>query len=314
MLGFMKNRSTKTQTASPLRRLGVAWLVCWSLLGANLIWGAVTRDARLATLAFPQWRDSLNADLPISEARSSHGRTKNIEEIVIGDIVLAADEETGELAPKRVVEVFRRTTDHLRIIRLRGANGLTKQELQTTDEHPFFVNDRGWIAAKDLQPNDHLLQSDGDWSSVISTANEPHPESVTVFNFEVEDLHTYFVAADRKGLPVLAHNTCKTTKVRHYTDGAGKAGISRSGNLRQGTYVTRPSEIPARSGHLQIEGRLEIAPGRGSHYIDVEVPTSSLRTPANGPRTSGGVRQFQLREPAKIDPNGFRRPPGRPTT
>jgi RHS repeat-associated protein len=102
------------------------------------------------------------------------------------------------------------------------------------------------------------------------------------------------------------------TTVRHYTDAAGKEAISDAGSLRPGTFVTLPGEIPSRSGHLQIEKALEIQPGRGSNYIDVEVPSSRLRVPSNGRTTSGGAWQRQLSDEVPIDSSGWRRPPGRP--
>jgi RHS repeat-associated protein len=104
----------------------------------------------------------------------------------------------------------------------------------------------------------------------------------------------------------------ETVIVRHYTDTATRGLINESGNLRAGSYVTLPSEIPPRAGHLQIEDILEINPGRGSTYIDVPTPASNLRIPANGPTTSGSAWQRQLIEPTPVDPNLWRRPPGRP--
>jgi len=102
------------------------------------------------------------------------------------------------------------------------------------------------------------------------------------------------------------------TTVRSYTNAAGREGISSSGAMRADSWVTLPSEIPSRAGHLQIEKILEIQSGRGSHYLDFQVPTSNLRVPANGTTTSGGALQFQLNNPVFINPNTFRRPPGRP--
>jgi RHS repeat-associated protein len=100
--------------------------------------------------------------------------------------------------------------------------------------------------------------------------------------------------------------------VRTYTNAIGREGITKTGKLRTDTWVTLPKEIPNRAGHLQIEKILEIKPGRGSYYIDVDVPYSNLRIPANGPTTSGGAVQFQLNKPVPVDPSNFQLPPGRP--
>src|SRR6266699_2072535 len=58
-----------------------------------------------------------------------------------------------------------------------------------------------------------------------------------------------------------------TVLVRHYTDTATRQLINESGQLRAGTFVTLPSEITPRAGHLQIERILEINLGRGATYI-----------------------------------------------
>jgi hypothetical protein len=101
--------------------------------------------------------------------------------------------------------------------------------------------------------------------------------------------------------------------VRHYTDDTGRTAITDSGNLRSGTYVTVPSEIQPSSGHVQIEDMLEIKPGRGTNYIDVQTPKSNLAIPANGPVTSGNAWQRQLIDPVFFGTSTWRRPPGRPS-
>ena len=103
-----------------------------------------------------------------------------------------------------------------------------------------------------------------------------------------------------------------TVTVRHYTSTEGRSAISKAGSLREGTYVTKPGEIPGRAGHKQIENMLEIGPGKGTNYIDVEVPTSRLSIPSNGATTSGHKWQRQLTEKTHIDSTSWRRPPGRP--
>ena len=100
--------------------------------------------------------------------------------------------------------------------------------------------------------------------------------------------------------------------VRHYTDNASKVAITESKGLRSGSYITKPSEVNPRAGHLQIEELLEIKPGRGTNYIDVDVPRFKLRTPNNGATTSGGAWQRQILGETKIDKFWWRRPPGRP--
>jgi len=202
-------QSDDSRSYSLIRRLGVAWLACWTLLGSSLILGAVAPHVGSPAAAS---RSAARGDLHAADHSLSLPK-KNIEDIVPGDIVLAEDETTGELAPKRVVQVFRNVTDHLRIVRIRSSDGV-EQELQTTDEHPFYVEDSGWIAAKELAPGVQLVAAAGHTATVVSSIYEPHPEGLPVYNFEVEDFHTYFVSKDGSSLPVLVHNKCVNANSR----------------------------------------------------------------------------------------------------
>ncbi len=100
-----------------------------------------------------------------------------------------------------------------------------------------------------------------------------------------------------------------TTSVTHFTNDAGMAAISESGTLRAGTYVTTPGEIPAGATSGQVESILEIGPGKGANSVTFETPNSNLGIPENGPTTSGGATQFQLKEPTPIDPTKFKKTP-----
>ncbi len=99
-----------------------------------------------------------------------------------------------------------------------------------------------------------------------------------------------------------------TTTVTHFTSDAGVQGITESGGmLRSGTFVTTPGEIPAGATSGQVESLLEIGPGKGANSVTFETPNSNLTIPENGPTTSGGATQFQLKEPTQIDPTKFKK-------
>jgi RHS repeat-associated protein len=99
----------------------------------------------------------------------------------------------------------------------------------------------------------------------------------------------------------------EVASVVHYTGEAGVTGIAESGGvLRAGTYVTLPSEIPVSASSRTIENLLEIQPGRGSRSITFETPRTNLGIPANGPETSNGAVQFQIKEAVKVDISKFK--------
>ena len=63
---------------------------------------------------------------------------------------------------------------------------------------------KGWVAAKDLKLNDKLELQNGEDAFVDAIRHEKLDEPIQVFNFEVEDFHTYYVGAGC----VLVHNMC----------------------------------------------------------------------------------------------------------
>lgn len=63
---------------------------------------------------------------------------------------------------------------------------------------------KGWVAAKDLKQGDKLELQSGEDAFVEAIRCEKLAEPIQVYNFEVEDFHTYFVGAGC----VLVHNAC----------------------------------------------------------------------------------------------------------
>lgn len=77
--------------------------------------------------------------------------------------------------------------------------------INTTENHPFYVEGKGWCAAADLEDGDVLRTQDGERESVEDVQMENLDEAVKVYNLEIEDSHTYYVSADE----VLVHNGCE---------------------------------------------------------------------------------------------------------
>ena len=124
-----------------------------------------------------------------------------IEEIEVGDKVLSENELTGEVAVKTVTETYVNETDELIHI---GVNGET---ISATPSHPFYVDKLGWTLARSLRAGDILVLSNGELVTVEWVQHEILESPIKVYNFEVEDFHTYFVGENR----VLVHNMCKTS-------------------------------------------------------------------------------------------------------
>lgn len=120
---------------------------------------------------------------------------KNIEDIVVGDWVIADDPTTpGGIEAKQVLETFVRETDALVDLYVDG------EVISTTGEHPFWVPDKGWVEAKDLVVGSLLQTEDGRIVDVDGV--ERREGKFEVYNFNVEGIPTYFVS----DLGILVHN------------------------------------------------------------------------------------------------------------
>ena len=128
---------------------------------------------------------------------------KNIEAFKAGDYVWSENPETKEKALKKVKKIFVREKDS--IIRL----AINEEVIETTDEHPFYVEGRGFTAAGELKAGDEVRLESGEEAFVESIEEIQLSEPVKVYNFEVEDFHTYYVSEQK----VLVHNTCMRNTV-----------------------------------------------------------------------------------------------------
>lgn len=124
---------------------------------------------------------------------------KPIEEIEVGDKVLAKSEydSNGELAYKEVTALYRNQRDD--IIKLY----VGEQVIETTDNHPFWVEGKGWVYADELQVGDKLQKADRSNLTIDKVEFVKLEEPVTVYNFTVADFHTYYVT----DLGIWVHNT-----------------------------------------------------------------------------------------------------------
>ena len=77
-------------------------------------------------------------------------------------------------------------------------------EINTTENHPFYVEGKGWCAASGLEDGDILHAQDGSAVTVKDVEARQLDEAVKVYNLEIEEYHTYYVS----GREVLVHNVC----------------------------------------------------------------------------------------------------------
>ncbi len=137
----------------------------------------------------------------------------SIQDIQIGDFVLSYDEETDTYQYHEVTN----------LIRGKGQYDLleiafnTGESITSTLNHPFYLEDKTWRVAQELQEGDNVRLATGDLATVISISK--FPTHVEVYNLTVEDSHTYMVGSQQ----LVVHNKGKGSKCKQKRDKVRKA-------------------------------------------------------------------------------------------
>ncbi|NHZ42497.1 hemagglutinin repeat-containing protein [Massilia aquatica] len=115
--------------------------------------------------------------------------TVAIEQIQVGQLVYARNPETGATELKPVTQLM--VTKAKPLYRLvtqdfRGVN----ESMDVTDNHPYWVKDKGWVNAIDLERGMELENLQRGQLTVQSLTSLGR--SAVTYNFTVADFHTYF--------------------------------------------------------------------------------------------------------------------------
>jgi RHS repeat-associated protein len=144
----------------------------------------------------------LNSFVAETHVLMADGSTKHIDEVAIGEMVMATDPDTGHTEPHEVLDLITgEGLKHLVDIKIKTKEGV--RTIIATDGHPFWVDDLGaFVRADQLRRGDDLLTPMGYTLEVYSL--KKHTEWIRVHNLTVEGVHTYYVLAGHQ--PVLVHN------------------------------------------------------------------------------------------------------------
>ncbi len=259
-----------------------------------------------------------NSFVPGTKVLMADGSSKPIEEVEVGDKVVATDPETGETRIETVTaEIKGKGLKHLVkvVIDTDGDKGEKTAEVTATDGHPFWVPELGqWLDATDLQPGQWLQTSAGTHVQITAIERWTAP-GTTVHNLTVGDTHTYYVAAGNETL--LVHNcggsipghadscSCDPEKPRSEVtldrdsfEAARNTALDLVGPLDPGSRVTLRGRLESaietfgkitgftgKSGGEYREFRLDVDPQKGAH---INVMTGK----------GAGVRKYAIRWPS----------------
>ncbi|MEU7897113.1 polymorphic toxin-type HINT domain-containing protein, partial [Nonomuraea sp. NPDC049152] len=144
--------------------------------------------------------------LPGTPVLMADGSTKPIEQVRIGDLVVATDPKAGRTEAKPVTTLITGYGDRHLVkitVDIDGTGGSATDAITATDNHPFWLPRLGeWVTAGQLQPGMWLQTSAG--VHVQVSAVRRWTATTRVHNLTVDELHTYHVLAGDQA--ILVHN------------------------------------------------------------------------------------------------------------
>ncbi|GHE36416.1 hypothetical protein GCM10018771_15820 [Streptomyces cellulosae] len=226
-----------------------AWKSCLSgeSLGAcgwamtDLPWGRVFKGLKVLKVDPP-----CNSFASGTEVLMADGSRKPIEDVKVGDEVVATDPETGKTEIETVTaEITGEGPKNL--VTLSISVGGEEVRVTATDGHPFWVPGlEEWVDAGRLTAGQELHTVSGKTLRISSISLTQRP--ATVHNLTVTDLHTYYVLAGQT--PVLVHNATPGQKC-DLTLGAGP-------NAREG--------VGLENGDIEADGVRDLVNESGNKY------------------------------------------------
>lgn len=213
----------------------------------------------------------------------SENGSKAIDDISIGDKVWAWDEETGDVTLKEVVETYVNETTELVHVFVNG------EEIVTTPSHPFYSPVKGWTDAVHLRAGDILVLVNGEYVVVEKVQHEILEAPIEVYNFQVEDYHTYYVSDSG----VLVHNTCRNP-------------YGRKGGLAHQSMITEVGNSLKDQGYsVKYEHYVPTPNGsKNSRFIDIYATAGANTIAVQVGRNTAGGRPVSRERAALADLEG----------
>ena len=200
----------------------------------------------------------------------AHNTYKVIEEICVGDYVLSYNEKDGTVSRQRVIDTFSKEVYQTIGLTIDG------EYIETTYNHPFYSPIYNcWVEAGSLRVGDYVVDSNGNCQVVQATQTNDYVCPVTVYNFTVENNHTYYVGESQ----TLVHNACDkiATERRQGVQHAWqqeKTALKNNQSLYNWTSAEKKQILSAKWGS-GLKGY------DGCHIVDVSVNPSLASNPNN---------------------------------
>ncbi|MEU5611507.1 polymorphic toxin-type HINT domain-containing protein [Streptomyces sparsogenes] len=207
-----------------------------------------------------------------TEVELADGGNKSIEDVKVGDKVLATDPQTGKTTARPVVATIV-TEDDKEFTDLTIDTEAGPASIIATDTHPFWVaSENRWEDAGDLTVGMKLRTNTG--AMVTVTAVRHFTKQQRTYDLTVDSIHTYYVLAGET--PVLVHNSgpgcgsvwIDSNRVPHHFKHAADFGITaKESKASKQAFVNALGGFVKDPENVQIAGTYRGTPAR--HYVDL---------------------------------------------
>ena len=116
------------------------------------------------------------------------GQLKAIDQVNVGELVLSRDETTGTTSPQMVMHKWIHDAQPVLLLRLQSG-----EEVETTNEHRFYVAGRGFVPGGYLSAGDRLGTHLSPGVQLVAT--KAGSDRAVVYNLSVDRFNTYFVGS-----------------------------------------------------------------------------------------------------------------------
>ena len=222
-----------------------------------------------------------------------------IELVRVGDYVCSYNEVTGISSLQRVSDVFCKEVYQTISLTING------EIIETTLNHPFYSPKYNqWVAAGSLNEGDLVYCLDGTIQAINHVAVNDYDAPVKVYNFTVENNHTYFVGNSN----ILVHNTCEIIskhEKQNWRNQAGREAKERAlpDIINDKNYhgITDPDAID----YIKKTGRMPSYKKGDPFQIDYAHPPGNEVNDIMAKFNSGAITKSQAKEMMSDSTNGL---------
>jgi len=120
------------------------------------------------------------------------GGRKPIEDVTVGERVMARDELSGETELRTVEHVIVRNDRE--VFELTFADGEQREVISVTSDHRFHTTERGWVVSAELQIGEAIESLDG--RRLVFETRSAQARKAPTFNLSVAEDHNYYFVGE----------------------------------------------------------------------------------------------------------------------